>query len=150
MIVNHRGDKLTQARPADPEALVRDVDGVLIDTDSLEFVFADRASGAVARLAVVLDADEPTQRTNAMLSDARMSLFGRGLRATGECDDLPRRSTASLRAPMRSSPSPTAQTISVAGDDGLRRIPAFSIEAVDTLGAGDVFHGAFALACRRK
>ncbi len=28
----------------------------------------------------------------------------------------------------------------------LRRSPAFPVKAVDTLGAGDVFHGAFALA----
>ena len=31
------------------------------------------------------------------------------------------------------------------GED-LRHSPAFAVEAVDTLGAGDVFHGAFALA----
>jgi sugar/nucleoside kinase (ribokinase family) len=29
---------------------------------------------------------------------------------------------------------------------GLWRMPAFKIEAIDTLGAGDVFHGAFTLA----
>ena len=28
----------------------------------------------------------------------------------------------------------------------LRRMPVFAVEAVDTLGAGDIFHGAFALA----
>ena len=28
----------------------------------------------------------------------------------------------------------------------LRRTPAFAVQAVDTLGAGDVFHGAFTLA----
>ena len=32
-------------------------------------------------------------------------------------------------------------------DDGaLRRLPVFKIDAVDTLGAGDAFHGGFALA----
>ena len=30
--------------------------------------------------------------------------------------------------------------------DVLRHLPAFPIKAVDTLGAGDVFHGAFTLA----
>ena len=28
----------------------------------------------------------------------------------------------------------------------MRKSPVFAVEAVDTLGAGDVFHGAFALA----
>jgi sulfofructose kinase len=38
----------------------------------------------------------------------------------------------------------------VARIDGcLRTYPAFAIEAVDTTGAGDVFHGAFAVACLR-
>src|SRR5437763_1392861 len=32
----------------------------------------------------------------------------------------------------------------------LRRTPALNIEAVDTLAAGDVFHGAFALALAEK
>ncbi len=31
-------------------------------------------------------------------------------------------------------------------NDGTKHIPAFSVEAVDTTGAGDVFHGAFAFA----
>jgi len=31
-------------------------------------------------------------------------------------------------------------------DGAPRRIPAFPVQAVDTLGAGDVFHGAFTLA----
>jgi sugar/nucleoside kinase (ribokinase family) len=31
-------------------------------------------------------------------------------------------------------------------DDGLRRSPVFKITAVDTLGAGDAFHGGFLLA----
>ena len=31
-------------------------------------------------------------------------------------------------------------------DGALRRLPVFAVEAVDTLGAGDSFHGGFALA----
>jgi sulfofructose kinase len=31
-------------------------------------------------------------------------------------------------------------------DGAIRQLPVFSIEAVDTLGAGDAFHGGFALA----
>ncbi len=33
--------------------------------------------------------------------------------------------------------------------EGLRHLPAFAVPAVDTLGAGDVFHGAFALELAR-
>ena len=34
-------------------------------------------------------------------------------------------------------------------DGRLERLPAYAVEAVDTTGAGDVFHGAFAVACLR-
>jgi sulfofructose kinase len=34
-------------------------------------------------------------------------------------------------------------------DGDLRTYPAYAVEAVDTTGAGDVFHGAFAVACLR-
>ena len=34
--------------------------------------------------------------------------------------------------------------------DHLRRTPAFDVKAIDTLGAGDVFHGAFALGLAEK
>lgn len=35
-------------------------------------------------------------------------------------------------------------------EEGTGRLPAFSIEALDTTGAGDIFHGAFALEIARK
>jgi sulfofructose kinase len=39
-----------------------------------------------------------------------------------------------------------AQGTLVARQGRIERVPAFRVEAVDTLGAGDVWHGAFALA----
>ncbi|MBD3160585.1 MAG: hypothetical protein GF346_00535 [Candidatus Eisenbacteria bacterium] len=34
-------------------------------------------------------------------------------------------------------------------DGRVERFPAYAVEPVDTTGAGDVFHGAFAVACLR-
>src|SRR5215813_7867404 len=51
------------------------------------------------------------------------------------------------RRPHLFSPSPRARG-DVLWREGatLRQSPVFAVEAIDTLGAGDVFHGAFALA----
>ena len=38
-----------------------------------------------------------------------------------------------------------ARGVSWIEDGALRHFPAFAVDAVDTLGAGDVFHGAYAL-----
>ena len=148
MIVNHRDHKLTQARPADPDALVRDVDGVLIDNRFPEFVLPIARAARRRGLAVVLDADEPTQRTNAMLSACSHVIFSaEGLRATGECDELAEalhRVAACTDAFLAVTDG--ANDVMRLETDEVRRMPAFSVKAVDTLGAGDVFHGAFALA----
>ena len=47
---------------------------------------------------------------------------------------------------MRSSRSATALPVLWREDRAIREMAVFPITAVDTLGAGDVFHGAFALA----
>jgi sulfofructose kinase len=42
-----------------------------------------------------------------------------------------------------------ARSILYATRDGVAQLPAFAVDAVETLGAGDVFHGAYALALAR-
>src|SRR5262249_59119629 len=69
------------------------------------------------------------------------------LRATTGLDAL----GAALAAMAGTTPSFLAVTQGprdVLWRDGaaLRKCPVFAVEAIDTLGAGDVFHGAFALA----
>jgi sulfofructose kinase len=148
MIVNHRDSKLTQARAAVPDALVRDIGVVLIDNRFPEFVLPIAQAAQRRGLAVLLDADEPTQRTNALLSACSHVIFSaEGLRAIGECDELP---DALKRVAARTDAflavTDGANDILWLETDRLRRLPAFGIKAVDTLAAGDVFHGAFALA----
>jgi sugar/nucleoside kinase (ribokinase family) len=148
LIVNHRDSKLTQARAANPDALVRDIDVVLIDNRFPEFVLPIAQAARRHGLAVVLDADEPTPRTNALLSACSHVIFSaEGLRAIGECDEL---SEALKRVATRTDAflavTDGANDMLWLETDRVQRLPAFAIQAVDTLAAGDVFHGAFALA----
>ena len=76
-----------------------------------------------------------------------MIFSGECLRATAATDDL---ATGLFRVGEATDAflAVTDGPQDVLWRDGkaLRRSPAFPVKAVDTLGAGDVFHGAFALA----
>lgn len=147
-IVNYRDDRLAAARPDDPAALVADVDIVLADNRFPEFVLEVCAAARAKGLRIVLDADQPTRHTHALLTLCSHVVFStEGLAATGASDDL----AAGLRAVRRHTGSFLAVTnggrdMLWLEDDAVRRLASFRVEAVDTLGAGDVFHGAFALA----
>ncbi|MEZ5858536.1 MAG: PfkB family carbohydrate kinase [Geminicoccaceae bacterium] len=147
LLVNHSDPALFHG-PASPfDDLV--VDAVMTDT-----LWPDGAIPALQRaraLAVpgVLDFDRvPRRMTGELLAAASHVVFGQqGLEAFA--------GTTSIETGLRSAARQTdAWLACTAGGDGvywldgaaLRHLPAFPIEAVDTLGAGDVFHGAFALA----
>jgi sulfofructose kinase len=101
----------------------------------------------------VLDAD----LTN---DDAVERLIGLSNHAVFSAPALKRLAgTDDVEGGLRAAQSRTRGTVSVTlGSDGfawleegrIRRVHAFSVDAVDTLAAGDVFHGAFALALAER
>jgi sulfofructose kinase len=147
MIVNHRDERLSDARVADPDALVHGYDAVLVDNRFADFVLPVCRAARARGLPVVLDGDRPTQATNELLLVCSHIVFAAdGLRATAGCQDLGealRLIAVSSRASLCVTDGPNG----VYWLDGgaLRHMPAFAVEAADTLGAGDVFHGAFVL-----
>jgi sulfofructose kinase len=146
-IVNFRDDRLASAGPADPAALVTGVDAVLIDNRFPEFVMPICEAARARSIPVVIDADEPRRQSNALLSVVSHVIFSaEGLRATIGMENLPR----ALAQARDIAPGFVAVTDGTNGAywlDGstVRHVPAFQVDAVDTLGAGDTFHGAFAL-----
>jgi sulfofructose kinase len=148
MIVTYRDDRVAEATPVDPEKLVASADAVLADNRFPEFVrpicLAARARGRT----VVLDADRPTELSEDLFRIATHVVFSSEcLRATTGLDDL----GAALARVAEVTGSFLAVTngphdVLWRAGDALRASPVFAIEAVDTLGAGDVFHGAFTLA----
>ncbi len=148
MIVTYRDPRLAAATPADPAALVATADAVLADNRYPDFVRPICAAARSRGLTVVLDADRPTDISEDLFRIATHVVFsGECLRATTGLDDL----GAALDLVAGTTQSFLAVTNGpqdVLWRDGetLKRSPVFAIDAVDTLGAGDVFHGAFTLA----
>ncbi len=148
LIVNHRDERLSVARLEDPAALVRQADAVLADNRFAEFVLPLCHAARRHGIACVLDGDRPTEATSELLRACSHLVFAAdGLRATAQCDDL----GDALRRIARESDAFIAVTDGANGTlwlegDALRHMPAFRVAAIDTLGAGDTFHGAFVLA----
>ena len=146
-IVNYRDDGLTAARAADPAALVADADAVIADNRFPEFVL-DVCDAAMARkIPVVLDADEPRRDSNELLTRVSHVIFSaEGLRATAGTDHLGRALIdISKRTDAFLAVTDGANDVIWLDRGELRQVPAYAVKAVDTLGAGDTFHGIFTL-----
>jgi sugar/nucleoside kinase (ribokinase family) len=148
MIVTHRDRRLDAARPSDPAGLVAAVDAVLADNRFPDFVRPICAAARARGLIVVLDADGPTPMEDELFRIATHVVFSsEGLRTTTGLDDLGAglermaAATGSFLAVTRG-----AQDVLWRDRQMLRTSPVFAVDAVDTLAAGDVFHGAFTLA----
>jgi sugar/nucleoside kinase (ribokinase family) len=149
-IVNYRDDRLAAVRPGDPSAIVATADAVLADNRFPEFVLPICQAARARGLPVVLDADKPTRATDVLLRVASHVVFStEGLRATAGTHDLGaglERIAAVTGSFLAVTDGPNDMLWRAPGAQGSRRMAAFPIQPVDTLAAGDVFHGAFALA----
>ena len=148
MIVTHCDDRLAAATPVDAARLVARADAVVADNRFPEFVRPICVAARARGLTVVLDADRPTQTSDELFRIATHVVFSAEcLRATTGLDDLGA-ALAAIAATTSSFLAVTQGPRDVLWREAatLRRSPVFAVEAIDTLGAGDVFHGAFTLA----
>jgi sulfofructose kinase len=146
-IVNYRDDGLMAARPRDAAALVADMDAVIADNRFPGFVRDICAAGLKRGIPVVLDADEPRHDSNELLTLVSHVVFSaEGLRATAGTDHLGRALIdVGKRTPAFVAVTDGANDVLWLSEGELRQVPAFTVDVVDTLGAGDTFHGAFTL-----
>jgi len=121
---------------------------VLVDTRWPEGALAALQAARAAGLPAVLDADRPIPPDGALLRAATHVAFSADALAdfTGIADPA-----GALAAVSRSLPGWCCVTAGAAGvhvmaQGQARHFAAFEVPVVDTLGAGDVWHGAFALA----
>ncbi len=148
LIVNHRDPRL-HAAVTFPSAVVDDADAVLADLRWPEGA-ADALMGARDRgRPAVLDYD------SAELDDDRALLASATHIAFAEPALAERTGTDDPAEGLRRIAQETDAWVAVTrGPDGVvwlepdgqvARLPAFTVDVVETLGAGDVFHGALAL-----
>jgi sulfofructose kinase len=152
MIVNFRGERMDPDPGWLPVPEIRDADAVLGDLRWPEGSVRALAEARRAGLPALLDADaSPAGEGTEVFAAANHILFSSQglLEFTG---------IAEIEAALRLAASRTDAWVGVsAGPAGaywlegkrVRHLPGFAVEVVDTLGAGDVLHGAFALALAR-
>jgi len=149
-IVNYRDDRLAEARPSDPAAIVATADAVLADNRFPDFSLPICVAARDRGIPVVLDADKPTRATDALFGAATHVVFSaEGLRATAATDDLAlglEQIAATCHGFLAVTDGPNGMLWLTAGARQRHNLAAFPIKPIDTLAAGDVFHGAFALA----
>jgi sugar/nucleoside kinase (ribokinase family) len=148
MVVTRHGEKLDGAKPADPNALIEDADVVMADNRFPVYVRPICEAARAHGIPVVLDVDKTTRPGDALVDLASHRIFSsEALRATTGLTDLGVALT-NIAASMHGFLAVTDGAGDVLWINGgvLRRMPVMAVEAADTLGAGDVFHGAFALA----
>jgi len=158
LIVNHTDASL----PVDPswldEVSLDDVAAVLADTRWPQGAERMLRRATAAGLPAVLDADVPVPKDGRLFEAATHIAFSlAGLRDFSGCSEDTAATSEALRELAESRARWCCVTQGAAGvliADGrvsgrspvMRHLPAFRVTAVDTLGAGDVWHGAFALA----
>ena len=147
-IATRRGVKLGNVLPANADKLVADADAVLVDNRFPEFVSAVCRAAHARSIPIVIDLDQATQVDDPLLAigthviaSAEASYGTTGLKDIG----------AALNKLAEHLPGFLAITDGANGvywldRSTVRHMPAFKVKAIDSLGAGDAFHGGFTLA----
>jgi sugar/nucleoside kinase (ribokinase family) len=148
MVATRRGQNLTDAAPGDPDGLIPGVNVVMADNRFPHYVAPICRAARARGLPVVLDVDRATHPDDPLIALASHVIFSaEALHATIGLRDLGPallRIAKNVSGFLAATNGPDAVLWIEAGR--VRRMPAFAIESIDTLGAGDTFHGAFALA----
>jgi len=144
MIVNYLDPELPQNTDWLPEIKA---DAVLADTRWVGGSKAILSSAKAAGLPAILDADRPVPKGAELISCASHVAFSAEGLSDWAGDDDHRQN---LKEAARQSGAWCCVTLGGDGvlfttSDGIQHMPAFKVDVVDSLGAGDVWHGAFAL-----
>lgn len=148
-VVTFRDPKLWNVTLPDTDALLQDCAAVLTENRCASFVTELCVEASRRKIPVVLDADVVMSMREGLLATSSHIIFSsEALTATAGTNDL----EEALRRIAEQASSFVAVTRGAQGMTWLdergraQHMPTFPVHTVDTLGAGDVFHGAFALA----
>jgi sulfofructose kinase len=147
-IVNFRDPQLSFDAGWLKAAMPADFDAALGDTRWPQGAAAVLSAARARSLPGVLDAESPIgDAAEAVRAASHIAFSAQGLRQLTGIEDL---DTALLAAAEETHAwvcvTDGGRGVAYVEDGRARRVPAYAVEVVDTLGAGDVWHGAFALA----
>lgn len=147
-IVNYRDPQIDGVGNWLEECTMPDFDAALADTRWPDGARVAMRAARERGVPGVIDGEAPVREAQEALDMATHIAFSAaGLRDLDGIEDT--------RSALDAAAAQTGAWVCVtAGEDGvrwldgetMRHFPAFNVDAVDTLGAGDVWHGAFALA----
>jgi sulfofructose kinase len=147
-IATRRGVNLGDTVPKDADRLVADADAVLVDNRFPQFVAEVCQAAQKRKIPIVIDLDQATT--------VRDPLLALGTHVVSSAEAL--HGTTGLKdygAGLKKLAEHISGFVAITdGPDGvywleggsLRHMPAFKVKAIDSLGAGDAFHGGFTLA----
>jgi sulfofructose kinase len=147
MIATRRGGGLREAAPANAAVLVSEMDAVLLDNRYPNFVTPILKAAKARGIPRVLDLDKEASLDDVLLTGSTHVISStEALSGTTGLRD-PAEGLLKLGAHVRGFLAVTN------GSDGVywldhgkvRHMDGFQVNAIDTLGAGDTFHGAFTL-----
>jgi sugar/nucleoside kinase (ribokinase family) len=148
-IVTFRDPQLWKVRLPDTDRLLEDCDAIVTESRCAEFATDLCAEAHRRGIPVVVDVDRPISLHEGFLTASSHLIFSsEALRATAglSSDGDALKKIAKLTPSFLAATRGPQGTMWLDERQGLRETPAFPVHTVDTLGAGDVFHGAFALA----
>jgi sugar/nucleoside kinase (ribokinase family) len=152
-IITFRDPELWKVRLPETDRLLEDCDAILVESRCAAFCTGLCAEARRRGIPVVIDVDSAMSMREGLLTASSHLIFSsEALQATADVAD----DAAALQKLARVTSSFLAGTRGAQGtvwldpNGALRQTPAFPVHTVDTLGAGDVFHGAFVLAITEK
>jgi sugar/nucleoside kinase (ribokinase family) len=147
-IATRRGVNLNNVLPKDPARLVADASAVLVDNRFPEFVTAVCRAAQGRKIPIVIDLDQATKLDDPLLAlgthvvASTEALFG--MTGSDNYEDALKALSTHLSSFVAITDGPKGVYWLEGG--GLRHLPAFNVDVIDSLGAGDAFHGGFTLA----
>jgi len=148
-IVTFRDPELWKVKLPPADEILKDCDAILTESRCAEFCTDLCAEACRRDIPVIVDVDRAMSLREGLLNASTHLVFSsEPLQETADIKD----DGEALKRIAKLTPSFLAGTRGPRGTiwldehGSLQETPAFHVHTVDTLGAGDVFHGAFALA----
>ena len=148
-IVTFRDPELWKVQLPDAEMLLDDCDAILTESRCASFCTELCAEAQRRGIPVIVDVDRAMSLREGLLNASSHLVFSsEPLQETADVTDDAQalKKISKLTKSFLAGTRGARGTIWLDENQAIQETPAFPVHTVDTLGAGDVFHGAFALA----